>query len=75
MSKEYYMATNDETGKTIVIVPDTVAKDAFEAMKIANKHFKVKVESLHCMAGIKKGDKVQSRDRLDGPVNCWMIWR
>lgn len=75
MIKDYWLATNDDTGKTMVIVPTTRAKDAFEAMKIANKYFKVKVESLHCIAGIKRGDKIKGRDRLSGHVNCWMVWR
>ena len=75
MIKDYWLATNDETGKSMVIVPITRAADAFEAMKVANKHYKTKVESLHCIAGIKKGSKVEGRDRLSDHANCWMIWR
>lgn len=75
MNKEYYLATNDNTGKTVVVVPLSSAIDAFDAMKVANKHFKVKKEDLHCVSGIMKKNKVESRDRLTGPVNCWMVWR
>lgn len=75
MNKEFWLATNDETGKTIVIVPLASAIDAFSAMKVANKHFKVKLDNLHCVSGIKNRDKIESRDRLSGPVNCWMVWR
>lgn len=75
MNKEFWLATNDETGKTIVIVPLTSAKDAFSAMKVANKHFKTKLDNLHCVSGIKTRNKIESRDRLSGPVNCWMVWR
>ena len=75
MIKDYWMATNDETGKTMVIVPIEKAADAFEAMKVANRHFKIKVDRLHCIAGVKKGNKVEGRDRLSGPATCWMVWR
>lgn len=75
MKKDYYLATNDKTGKTVVVVPLSSAIDAFDAMKVANKHFKVKKEDLHCVSGIMKKNKVESRDRLTGPVNCWMVWR
>lgn len=74
-TRDYWIATNDETGKTIVIVPLQSAIDAFSAMKVANKHFKVKLDSLHCASGLKNRDKVESVDRLSGPVNCWMVWR
>ena len=75
MKKEYYLATNDKTGKTVVVVPLASAIDAFGAIKVANKYFKVKKEDLHCVSGIMNKDKVESRDRLTGPVNCWMVWR
>ena len=74
-TRDFWLATNDETGKTIVIVPLRSAIDAFSAMKVANKHFKVKLDDLHCVSGIKNRDKIESRDRLSGPVNCWMVWR
>ena len=75
MIKNYWVATNDETGKTMIIVPIERAEDAFAAKKIANKHFKVKLDRLHCIAGIKKGSKVEGRDRLSDHANCWMVWR
>lgn len=75
MIKEYWIATNDETGKTIVIVPSTQAADAFRAQTIANKHFKVKASELHCMAGVKKGNKIESRTSLSEDTNCWMVWK
>ena len=75
MKRDYWIATNDETGKTIVIVPLQSAIDAFSAMKVANKHFKVKLDSLHCVSGLKNRDKVESVDRLSSPSNCWMVWR
>lgn len=74
--KEYLLATNDATGKTIVIVPDQVhVYTAFDVRVIANKHFKVKSDSLHVCAGIRKGNKVESLDNLNTKGNCWMVWR
>ena len=74
--KEYLLATNDATGKTIVIVPDQVhVYTAFDARVIANKHFKAKADSLHVMAGIRKGNKIESVDDLNSKANCWMVWR
>lgn len=77
VKKDYYLATNDKTGETIVVVPLHKAIVAFDAMKIANKYFKTKTTSLHCVSGImnKAKGKIESRDRLSGPVNCWMVWR
>lgn len=77
VKEDYYLATNDKTGKTVVVVPLASAIDAFDAMKVANKYFKVKKEDLHCVSGImnKAKGKIESRDRLSGPVNCWMVWR
>ena len=75
MKRDYWIATNDETGKTIVIVPITNASDAFRAQTIANRHFKVKVENLHCYAGVKRGDKIESITSLSEKSNCWMVWR
>jgi len=74
-TKDYWIATNDETGKTIVIVPITNASDAFRAQTIANRHFKIKASDLHCIAGTKKGNKIESRTELTQEVNCWMVWR
>ena len=71
----YWLAEDDATGKTMVIVPARSVKDAFEAMKVANRYFKIKVENLHCIAGTKKGDKVKGRDSLSKSTNCWMVWR
>ena len=71
----YWLANDDKTGKSMVIVPLYSAIDAFSAMKVANKHFKTKLDNLHCVSGIKNRDKIESRDRLSGPVNCWMVWR
>lgn len=71
----YWLATNDETKKTMVIVPISAAETIFEAKKIANRHFKVKVENLHCYAGVKKGDKVENITSLSERSNCWMVWR
>lgn len=75
MTKDYYLATNDKTGKTIVIVPSDKALTTFDAKAIANRHFKVKKNNLHCFAGVKKGNKVESRTLLTQDVNCWMVWR
>lgn len=75
VKKDYYLATNDKTGKTVVVVPLSSAIDVFDAMKVANKYFKVKKRDLHFVSGIMNKDKVESRDRLTGPVNCWMVWR
>lgn len=50
-------------------------RDYWIATKVANKHFKGKLDSLHCVSGLKNRDKVESVDRLSGPVNCWMVWR
>lgn len=75
MKKDYYLATDDKTGKTIVVVPLSSAIDALSALKVANRHFKVKKEDLHCVSGLKNGNHVESRDRLSSPVNCWMVWR
>lgn len=76
MDKGYLLATNDKTGKTMVIVPN---KDnsirAFDAMAIANRHFKIKVDNLHIVAGVKKGNKVESVNNLNDKGNCWMVWR
>lgn len=76
MEKSYLLATNDETGKTIVIVPNkTQAYRAEEALAIANRHFKIKVDALHIAAGVRKGNKVESVDDLNETGNCWMVWR
>lgn len=74
-TRDYWIATNDETGKTIVIVPITNASDAFRAQTIANRHFKVKASDLHCIAGVKKGNKVEGRESLSQDVNVWMVWK
>lgn len=76
MEKSYLLATNDETGKTMVIVPNkTQAYRAEEALAIANRHFKIKVDALHIAAGVRKGNKVVSVDDLNETGNCWMVWR
>lgn len=75
MTKDYWIATNDKTGKPIVIVPIEKADNMFEAKKIANRYFKDKAINLHCRVGFKKGDKIESRTSLLDPVNCWMVWR
>lgn len=71
----YWLATNDETKKTMVIVPISAAETLFKAKKIANRHFKVKILDLYCYAGVKKGDKVESITSLSEKSNCWMVWR
>ena len=71
----YWLAEEAETKKTMIIIPITAAETIFKAKKIANKHFKVKVSDLHCYAGVKKGNKVESRTLLTQDVNCWMVWR
>lgn len=75
MTKDYWLATDDKTGKTIVIVPIEKVDNSFDAKRIANRHFKDKVNNLHCYAGFKNGDKVESRTDLMANVNCWMVWR
>ena len=75
MTKDYVLAVNDKNGKTIVIVPTAKADNMFEAKAIANKHFKIKKSNLHCVAGVKKGKKIESRTELTQEVNCWMVWR
>ena len=75
MVKDYLLATNDKDGKTIVIVPTKKAKTMFDAVAIANRHFKVKKNTLHCCAGFMKGNKIESRSYLTMDVNCWMVWR
>lgn len=75
MIKDFCLATNDKDGKTIVIVPNNKAKNMFDAKKIANRHFKEKLNNLHCMAGVKRGNKIESRSELTQSVNCWMVWR
>ena len=76
MEKSYLLATNDETGKTMVIVPNkTQEYRAEEALAIANRHFKIKVDALHIAAGVRKGNKVVSVDDLNETGNCWMVWR
>lgn len=76
LEKPYLLATNDETGRTMVIVPNrTQELRADEAMVIANRHFKRKVDNLHIAAGVRKGNKVESVDDLNETGNCWMVWR
>ena len=75
MKKEYYLATNDKTGKTVVVVPLASAIATSQAIRVANKYFKTKTGNLHCVSGIMNKDKVESRVRSTGPVNCWMVWR
>ena len=76
LEKPYLLATNDETGRTMVIVPNrTNELRADEAMVIANRHFKRKVSNLHVAAGVRKGNKVESVDDLNETGNCWMVWR
>lgn len=76
MEKPYLLATNDENGRTIVIVPNkTQEHRADEALAIANKHFKRKLDNLHIAAGVRKGNKVESVDDLNETGNCWMVWR
>ena len=71
----YWLAEEAKTKKTMVIIPITAAETIFEAKKIANRHFKVKASDLHCYAGVKKGDKVESITSLSERSNCWMVWR
>ena len=74
--KNYLLATNDETGKTMVIVPNrSQVLTAQDALAIANRHFKIKVENLHIAAGVRKSNKVESVDDLNETGNCWMVWR
>lgn len=75
-TRDYWLATNDETGKTVVIVPNrSQVLTAQDALAIANRHFKIKVEKLHIAAGVRKGNKVASVDDLNETGNCWMVWR
>lgn len=74
-TRDYWLANNDKNGKTIVIVPTTKAKNMFDAIAVANRHFKVKKNDLHCYAGFMKGNKIESRTHLTMDVNCWMVWR
>lgn len=74
-TRDYWLATNDKNGKTIVVVPMNRASDMFEAKKIANKYFREKLNNLHCYAGAKKGNKIESRTELTQEVNVWMVWR
>lgn len=74
--KNYLLASNDKTGKTVVIVPNrSQVLTAQDALAIANRHFKVKVSELHSAAGVRKGNKVASVDDLNETGNCWMVWR
>ena len=75
MKKEFELFTNDKNGKTIVVVSNGNGETAFDAQKIANKHFKGKTNELHVCAGIRKGKKVESLDDLNAEPNCWMVWR
>lgn len=75
-TRDYWIATNDETGKTMVIVPNkSQVLTAQDALAVANRHFKIKVEKLHIAAGVRKGNKVASVDDLNETGNCWMVWR
>ena len=74
-TRDYWLATNDKNGKTIVIVPTTKAKTMFDAIAVANNYFKIKKNDLHCYAGFMKGNKIESRTHLTMDVNCWMVWR
>lgn len=74
-TRDYWIATDDKDGKTIIVVPTSKAINMFDAKKIANKYFKVKINNLHCYAGAKKGNKIESRTELTQEVNCWMVWR
>lgn len=75
-TRDFWLATNDETGKIMVIVPNrSQALTAQDALAVANRHFKIKVEKLHIAAGVRKGNKVASVDDLNETGNCWMVWR
>lgn len=75
MTKEYYLFVNDADGSTVVVVPFDVAGTAFDAQKVANKHFKTKTASLHVKAGTRRGDKVESLTTLGQKANVWMVMR
>lgn len=75
MRKLYELFTNDKNGKTIVVISNGNGETAFDAQKIANRHFKESTASLHVCAGIRKGNKVESLDDLSTHPNCWMVWR
>ena len=73
--KMFDLFINDKTGATIVVIPNDTCKTAFDAQKIANRHFKGKTANLTVKAGIRKGNKAVMLDSLGQVPNCWMVWR
>ena len=71
----YDIFANDISGDTVVVISKDIAGTAFDAQKIANRHFKTKTAELHVMAGIRKGNKVESLTALGQKSNVWMVWR
>ena len=74
-NKPYELFINDKDGNTVVVIPKANAGTAFDAQKIANRHFKKKTADLHVMAGKRSGDKVESITSLNQKANVWMVWR
>lgn len=73
---DYTIYINDKTGKPVIVVPiEKNPLDSQRAVKIANRHFKAKVETLMVSAGVRKGNKVSSVDDLSAKADCWMVWR
>ena len=75
MLKTYEIFVNDKDGSTVVVVPIECAGTAFDAQKVANRHFKSKTASLHVKAGRRRGNKVESLTDLGQKANVWMVMR
>lgn len=76
MNKNIYdLFVNDKTKTTIVVIPKENAGTAFDAQKIANRHFKKKSADLYVKAGIRRGSKVETITDLNQKANVWMVWR
>lgn len=71
----YDIFVNDSNGSTIVVIPKENAGTAFDAQKVANRHFKSKTVELHVKAGVRRGNRVESLTDLNQKSNVWMVWR